>query len=649
MDKKKETSRGSVREQEKVKKQDLKQAQLEVGIQRSPDNRLAVAAALITFYCVAMACIVDGAPSLKAPVPIGLTAALLGALAAAAWLLKPAKEEEVDAATLVKNTLERKQSVKERAEREAERRLRQQKELKERSKRRGEEEAASQQQMKELSRVLRARREQREAEEARAKAAEENADSSAVDVHGWTAKQYQELHDAAARYPEKWKKRWEVIAAEVKGQSAQACEEALPRLEAEAAEADLARARAKADRREAKATSSAGAGAVSLEDDLDWMGEVDATTAGGAYDESGEEEEELEEEEEVRERMAVELEPEHKGTVISLEGIETMQGIATVQLELLHLQLACADCSTASRVYLSGADEDATDAKTWCEGCSGLVAVRLRPTLLHRANSRLCYVDCVRCSVTDVLPSVLMSVCETCDAANVHKAEFHRNKIVNGDCISCHAKYAFRAESIRIEQVTPCDPGSGGRGAGSRRSTSSGEGDGDPMDEIAEELRYLRKKAKSDPRQQLIKLGSQLPQMGACRHFKKSYKWYRFSCCGRAFPCPECHVESGCPAAALGAHASRMICGKCSMEQTYNPARPCEKCNFSMRALGSAHWDDGAGTRNLTAMSTKDAKKFKGGLRQVNDKTKTSSKAGERVGVKAKAAREHVKKFGKDG
>ena len=33
--------------------------------------------------------------------------------------------------------------------------------------------------------------------------------------------------------------------------------------------------------------------------------------------------------------------------------------------------------------------------------------------------------------------------------------------------------------------------------------------------------RYLRKKAKSDPRQQL---GSPLPQMGACRHFKKSYK-----------------------------------------------------------------------------------------------------------------------------
>merc|ERR1719396_134951 len=107
------------------------------------------------------------------------------------------------------------------------------------------------------------------------------------------------------------------------------------------------------------------------------------------------------------------------------------------------------------------------------------------------------------------------------------------------------------------------------------------------------------KKAKADPRQQLIKLGSPLPQMGACKHFKKSFKWYRFACCGRAFPCPECHVESGCPAAALGAHASRMICGKCSMEQAYSPARACEKCGFSMQPKGSAHWDGGEGTRSL--------------------------------------------------
>ena len=83
-----------------------------------------------------------------------------------------------------------------------------------------------------------------------------------------------------------------------------------------------------------------------------------------------EDEEEEEEQEEVqRERMPIELEPDHKGTEIRLEGIKSMQGqihlassyvldsvvtscsgCATLQVELLQLQLACFDCRTAAKV-----------------------------------------------------------------------------------------------------------------------------------------------------------------------------------------------------------------------------------------------------------------------------------------------------------
>ena len=62
-----------------------------------------------------------------------------------------------------------------------------------------------------------------------------------------------------------------------------------------------------------------------------------------------------------------------------------------------------------------------------------------------------------------------------------------------------------------------------------------------PQEEIQDELRRLRKKAKSDPRQKAIKVGTSLPQMGACRHFRNSNRWLRFGCCGKAFPCPTCH------------------------------------------------------------------------------------------------------------
>mmetsp|Transcript_2554 Transcript_2554/g.7579 ORF Transcript_2554/g.7579 Transcript_2554/m.7579 type:complete len:715 (+) Transcript_2554:108-2252(+) len=690
LEKKSQTARGSLRQSEKEQKRVDKEHK-EGAIKEQRDNRIekmvgskvffarTVACALVIgFYLAVMVAIMrqgkssarkddahsddanaeasktgeveGGVASLWAALPAALTTLMVAALTAVCvggemWKEKLLKQEEQrEAAGLIKGQLERKQTEKEREERAVERRLQQQKEARERSQRRAQEEEAALQQARELARAMRRRREEREAEEARARAAGQLPDDGACDEHGWTARQYGKLREAARQYPEGWshsrKQRWDMIAAEVGGgKDARNCEATAARLEAEA--------RAAAAKVKEAQEGKSHASVASVEEDLDWMtgGFDDDSTALGEGDDGDEEEEEDEDEEQPgRERMAVELEPDHRGTEIRLEGIKAMHGCSSVQVELLHLQLSCADCRASTSLFLSGADEDAADAKTWCEGCASLLSVRLRPTLVHSASSRLCYVDCVQCIVTDVLPSVLMSVCVNCNADNVHKQEFTRNRILEGSCFKCHARYVFGAEAIRVEQITPCEKRSGG----ARQQAKSSKDDGDPMDEIAEELRWLRKKAKSDPRQQLIQLGKPLPQMGACRHFKKSYKWYRFACCGRAFPCPECHLESSCPAAALGAHANRMICGKCSMEQSYSAARPCEKCGFIMMARGSSHWDDGAGTRSLTAMSTKDAKKFKGGLRQANSKAKTSSGKADRVGAKAKAKREHAKVFGKE-
>ncbi|CAK0859279.1 unnamed protein product, partial [Prorocentrum cordatum] len=52
--------------------------------------------------------------------------------------------------------------------------------------------------------------------------------------------------------------------------------------------------------------------------------------------------------------------------------------------------------------------------------------------------------------------------------------------------------------------------------------------------------------------------GQPLPGKGACKHFTKSYRWLRFPCCGRAFPCVMCHDEQ-----MDHPHewANRMLCG----------------------------------------------------------------------------------------
>ena len=111
--------------------------------------------------------------------------------------------------------------------------------------------------------------------------------------------------------------------------------------------------------------------------------------------------------------------------------------------------------------------------------------------------------------------------------------------------------------------------------------------------------------------------GTELPDRGRCKHYSKSYRWFRFSCCGKVYACDRCHDEKE---EHPNEHANRMICGWCSREQTYRP----EECAFCGRGVvgrkGSGFWEGGKGTRDRVRMSRKDPRKHKrvGGV----DKTK---------------------------
>ena len=43
---------------------------------------------------------------------------------------------------------------------------------------------------------------------------------------------------------------------------------------------------------------------------------------------------------------------------------------------------------------------------------------------------------------------------------------------------------------------------------------------------------------KKRPKEVLgIVAGQELPRRGRCQHYGKSYRWFRFSCCAKVFPC----------------------------------------------------------------------------------------------------------------
>lgn len=102
-----------------------------------------------------------------------------------------------------------------------------------------------------------------------------------------------------------------------------------------------------------------------------------------------------------------------------------------------------------------------------------------------------------------------------------------------------------------------------------------------------------------------LKIGTELPNRGACKHYKKSLRWFRFSCCNSLYPCDVCHDEDN---GHTSEEAKRMVCGLCSKEQSVK--KECE-CGMSLKKTHTQFWEGGKGNREKTTMSKKDSKKYR--------------------------------------
>ena len=73
--------------------------------------------------------------------------------------------------------------------------------------------------------------------------------------------------------------------------------------------------------------------------------------------------------------------------------------------------------------------------------------------------------------------------------------------------------------------------------------------------------------------------GTPLANKGACKHFKKSYRYFRFPCCGRAFACPVCHELSGCEF-ANGTYSVRSVRSRSSRIHPSHVSLHCQELQF---------------------------------------------------------------------
>ncbi|KAI4604107.1 hypothetical protein KJ359_000235 [Pestalotiopsis sp. 9143b] len=220
-----------------------------------------------------------------------------------------------------------------------------------------------------------------------------------------------------------------------------------------------------------------------------------------------------------------------------------LHGIELLQVTILGLNVKCERCRTINEVTGLKPNEEKASS---CKKCATAFTVKFRPEMVHQNSVRAGFVDVY-------LRPYLWPVLVT------------------------SGKFTFKIPEVKFLAIShggALPPSTGPK----RRQEKLGLHAGEP-----------------------------LPDRGACAHYKRSYRWFRFSCCSKVHPCDKCHDAAE---DHINEWANRMICGWCSREQNY----AVEACLFCGRSVigrkGRGFWEGGKGTRDKTRMSRKDKRKY---------------------------------------
>ncbi|XP_051580434.1 uncharacterized protein LOC127456132 [Myxocyprinus asiaticus] len=323
----------------------------------------------------------------------------------------------------------------------------------------------------------------------------------------------------------------------------------------------------------------------------------DVEEEGEEHDEAGEEEEAAalgsDGEEGGHQVENIKTRERRRGTEIKLMGLRLGEQTATVLAREIAVSLQCSRCKVSADLTLNGR----VTCTAHCDKCGAGVRAAFRPSMLHHYNDVLGYLDLNAAVPVDlVLQDSEFSVgCLNCNKEDtIQNLTYGQNKEHN--CQNCHTKLSICVESTRFQYIHP----------ESRNQTGG----------AAQYPRRYR-----DP---AVQQGKPLPEKGACQHYKQSHRWLRFPCCGRAYPCDQCHDEDQDHLMEL---ATRMICGYCAKEQPYSNAKPCVGCGSMMtRATHTSHWEGGQGCRNKIKMSRNDRHKYTNTSKTVPKKTNKENK-----------------------
>lgn len=305
------------------------------------------------------------------------------------------------------------------------------------------------------------------------------------------------------------------------------------------------------------------------EDDSSDDSDINGEDVGGAALGASEEDEEVEK----PEASSTPTDNPERGTMMSFPSIE-LHGIELLEVAILSISVKCERCKTINEAENLKAS---SPKPLSCKKCATPFSITYRPQLVHDHSTRAGFLDLVGCKVADMLPSTFIPTCSGCSTPGGGLLSV-RGETTTNICRECHRKFNFKIPEVKFLLIT----------AGTLPPAPTGP---------------RRKQEKLG-----LHAGEPLPNKGACKHYRKSYRWFRFSCCSKVHACDQCHDDAE---SHINEWANRMICGWCSREQNY----AVEACGFCGRSVigrkGKGFWEGGKGTRDQRKMSRKDPRKHK--------------------------------------
>ncbi|OLY77713.1 hypothetical protein AYI68_g8250 [Smittium mucronatum] len=309
--------------------------------------------------------------------------------------------------------------------------------------------------------------------------------------------------------------------------------------------------------------------------------------------------------------------PQRKGIELKF-GVVELDEIQLMTCKLLKLVIKCNKCKNNFDFDLNpttSSDKDNQASKS-CPNCGEVVDMRLRSGWIHQNSRSLGFLDTRNGIPVDLRPSNYNLVCDVCsnekndlDKSNLLEPQNYTNKNIfeiacgtknQVNCRICHSKMSIYISDVSFVKLVP------GLQLGTTKLTKTS-----------------KKPTKSSVPLGFA-LGSPLPQKGACKHYIKSFRWFRFPCCFNMYPCDTCHDIKESHEHVL---AKSMICGFCSKEQNISKAElsgKCVNCGNSFyrktSVASGAYWEGGNGVRDKSKLSKNDPRKYKGLGKTVSNK-----------------------------